>query len=175
MTLTQPQLPPDSLADTLSVVAAVVGALDHRLPAHVSRDDLASAGKLALVEALLHFDGPAEQARAYCYVRVRGAVLDELRRLDPLSRHTRAQVTLVRRATAALERELGRAPHAHEVAATTGLNPGPNHRGSAPAAKSAPATRRPAAKPRPGSMKPEARRGRIRFADPAALRGPKPG
>src|SRR4051812_4246 len=116
MTLSCQHTPPASLADTLSVVDAVLGALDRRLPVHVSRDDLASAGKLALIEALLRFDGPSVQARAYCYVRVRGAVLDELRRLDPLSRHTRAQVTLVRRATAALERDLGRAPVASEVA-----------------------------------------------------------
>lgn len=122
MTLSLQHTPPASLADTLSVVDAVLGALDRRLPAHVSRDDLASAGKLALIEALLRFDGPAEQARAYCYVRVRGAVLDELRRLDPLSRHTRTQVTLLRRATEALERELGRAPIAGEIAAVTGFS-----------------------------------------------------
>jgi len=122
MTLTLQQSSTVSLADTLSVVDAVLSALDRRLPAHVSRDDLASAGKLALIEALLRFNGPAEQARAYCYVRVRGAVLDELRRLDPLSRHTRAQVTLVRRAASALERELGRAPVANEIAAATGLS-----------------------------------------------------
>jgi RNA polymerase sigma factor for flagellar operon FliA len=121
MTLTFPQSSTVSLGDTLSVVDAVLGALDRRLPAHVSRDDLASAGKLALIEALLRFDGPAEQARAYCYVRVRGAVLDELRRLDPLSRHTRTQVTLIRRAAEALEREFGRAPTADELAAVTGL------------------------------------------------------
>jgi len=122
MTLTLPQSSPVSLADTLSVVDAVLGALDRRLPAHVSRDDLASAGKLALIEALLRFDGPPEQARAYCFVRVRGAVLDELRRLDPLSRHTRTQVTLVRRVSAALELEFGRAPVASEIAAVTGLS-----------------------------------------------------
>jgi RNA polymerase sigma factor for flagellar operon FliA len=122
MTLTIPHSSAVSLADTLSVVDAVLAALDRRLPAHVSRDDLASAGKLALIEALLRFDGPPEQARAYCYVRVRGAVLDELRRMDPLSRHTRAQVTLVRRATAALERELGRVPNANEIATVTGLS-----------------------------------------------------
>ena len=91
MTLTLPHSSAVSLADTLSVVDAVLAALDRRLPVHVSRDDLASAGKLALIEALLRFDGPPEQARAYCYVRVRGAVLDELRRLDPLSRYTRAR------------------------------------------------------------------------------------
>lgn len=122
MTITIQHTPRASLADTLSVVDAVLGALDRRLPAHVSRDDLASAGKLALIEALLRFDGPADQARAYCYVRVRGAVLDELRRLDPLSRHTRTQVTLIRRATEALERELGRAPVTSEIAAVTGFS-----------------------------------------------------
>ena len=122
MTLSLPQSSPISLTDTLSVVDAVLGAIDRRIPAHVSRDDLASTGKLALIEALLRFDGPPEQARAYCYVRVRGAVFDELRRLDPLSRHTRTQVTLVHRAAAALERELGRAPLAHEIAAVTGFS-----------------------------------------------------
>jgi RNA polymerase sigma factor for flagellar operon FliA len=122
MTLSHQHTPSASLADTLSVVDAVLGALDRRLPAHISRDDLASAGKLALIEALLRFDGPPAETRAYCYVRVRGAVLDELRRLDPLSRHTRAQVTLVRRAGAALERQLGRAPVAGEIAAVTGLS-----------------------------------------------------
>jgi len=122
MILSPPTSPPVSLADTLSVVDAALGAIDRRIPAHVSRDDLASAGKLALIEALLRFNGPPEQARAYCFVCVRGAILDELRRLDPLSRHTRAQITLVRRATAALERELGRAPVASEIGAVTGFS-----------------------------------------------------
>lgn len=120
MTFT-PTPPLASLADTLEVVDTVLNTLDRRLPAHVSRDDLASAGKLALIEALLRFEGPPQQARAYCYVRVRGAIFDELRRLDPLSRHTRAQVTLVRRAAEALERELGRAPAPSEIATITGL------------------------------------------------------
>lgn len=111
-----------SLADTISVVDVVIAGLDRRLPAHVSRDDLASAGKLALVESLRRFDGPAEQARAYCYVCVRGAVLDELRRLDPLSRHTRTQVTLLRRTADVLECNLGRAPTACEIAEATGLS-----------------------------------------------------
>lgn len=109
------------LADTLTVVDAVLGTLDRRLPVHVSREDLASAGKVALIEALLRYEGPPEQVRGYCYVRVRGAVFDELRRLDPLSRHTRTQVTLVRRAATALECQFGRAPTHSEVAAVTGF------------------------------------------------------
>lgn len=122
MTLTDQPSSPATLAETLSVVDVALASVARHLPLHVSREDLASAGKLALVEALLRFEGPPEQARAYCYVRVRGAVLDELRRLDPLSRHSRTQVTLVRRATAALERQLGRAPTTSETSALTGFD-----------------------------------------------------
>jgi RNA polymerase sigma factor for flagellar operon FliA len=122
MTLTVSPSSPATLADTLSVVDVVLTGLDRRLPAHVSRDDLASAGKLALIEALLRFEGPAAEARAYCYVRVRGAILDELRRLDPLSRYSRTQLTTVRRAIAKLECELGRAPSMREVSELTGFS-----------------------------------------------------
>ncbi len=117
-----PPSQPASLADTLSVVDAVLASIGHRLPVQASREDLASAGKLALVEALLRFDGPAEEARAYCFVRVRGAVFDELRRLDPLSRHTRTQVRLMLRAAAALEHQLGRKPSPSELAQATGFS-----------------------------------------------------
>lgn len=114
--------PPDTaLCDILPVVDAVLNQLDRRLPAHVSREDLASAGKIAVVEALRRFQGPTVEARAYCYTRVRGAVYDELRRLDPLSRRTRAQLNTVRRAAAALEGALGRVPTIVEVASATGL------------------------------------------------------
>lgn len=123
MTLTLPRSPPASLTETLLVVDAVLAAVARRIPPYVSREDLASAGKVALVEALLRYDGPPERARAYCYVRVRGAVMDELRRLDPLSRHARTQVSFVRRATAALERQLGRVPSANEIANATGFSP----------------------------------------------------
>jgi RNA polymerase sigma factor for flagellar operon FliA len=115
--------PPDSqLTDTLSVVESVLQHVGRRLPAHVARDDLASAGKLALIEALLRFTGPPAEARAYCYARVRGAVLDELRRLDPLSRRTRARVNEVARITGALACELGREPADYEIAAAAGLS-----------------------------------------------------
>ena len=113
---------PTSLAATLSLVDAALGSIERRLPAHVSRDDLASAGKLALIEALLSFEGSTDETRAYCFVRVRGAMLDELRRLDPLSRHTRTQIAAVRRAAAALERALGRSPTPSELSSLTGFS-----------------------------------------------------
>jgi RNA polymerase sigma factor for flagellar operon FliA len=115
------------LIDTLSVVESVLHRLGRRLPAHVSREDLASVGKVALIEALLRFTGPDGEARAYCYTRVRGAMLDELRRLDPLARRTRTRVKTVARATAHLTGRLGREPADFEVAAATGLTIGAVH------------------------------------------------
>lgn len=109
------------LHDVLPVVDAVLASVDRRLPTHVSRDDLASAAKLALIEAVGRFAGPLDEIRAYCYTRVRGAVYDELRRLDPLSRRTRVQVNLVRRAAGQLEAALGRQPTSQEVAEATGI------------------------------------------------------
>ena len=50
-------------------------------------------------------------------------MFDELRRLDPLSRRTRAKVTEVRRAAAELEQALGRSPNDDELATFTGLAP----------------------------------------------------
>lgn len=109
------------LHDVLPVVESVLSSVDRRLPAHVSRDDLASAAKIALIEAVGRFSGSLDEIRAYCYTRVRGAVYDELRRLDPLSRRTRVQVNLVRRAAAELETSLGRQPTSLEVSQATGL------------------------------------------------------
>lgn len=84
-----PCVPPVSPADYLDVVETVVARVGKRLPCHVSREDLASVGRLALVKALRVAKGTDAEIRAQCYVRVRGAVLDELRSNDVLSRHDR--------------------------------------------------------------------------------------
>ncbi len=121
MNLTAPPLQL-TLAEFLPIVDAVVSQVSHRLPPHVSVQDLASVGKIALIEAMMNTrDMVPEQFRAYCYSRVRGAVLDDLRRLDPLSRHARAQVKLIARAVAALEVKLDRAPTVDELTAATGM------------------------------------------------------
>ena len=112
-----------SVLDVLDIVDAALAGLDRRLPLHVSRDDLASAGRAALVASFSKAAGPVHEVRAYCFARVRGAMFDELRRLDPLSRRTRARVAEVRRAAAELEQALGRAPNDDELASFTGLTP----------------------------------------------------
>lgn len=114
-TLCPPSPAPDPVA-LLDLVDRALAGIAPRLPAHVDRDDLASAGREALMHATLRFDGPASEARAFCFVRVRGAMLDELRRLDPLARRRRERARAVARMEHELTHELGRPPFTVEIA-----------------------------------------------------------
>ena len=113
---------PVALADLLDLVEIALAPLARRLPPNVAREDLASAGKLALVAALPHCEGSPDEVRAYCFVRVRGAMLDELRRLDPLTRAQRARVSTVARVRSALATQLNRPPTTLEIAGAAGLS-----------------------------------------------------
>lgn len=116
MTCTSLTVPPFAPSSLLDLVDHALSSLSPRLPASVDRDDLASAGKLALLHAADRFAGPPNEARAYCFVRVRGAMLDELRRLDPLARRRRERARAVSRTDAELTTRLGRAPSVPEIA-----------------------------------------------------------
>jgi RNA polymerase sigma factor FliA len=105
-----------SLADCLDIVETAAATISRRLPAHVSSEDLLSVGKLALISAISQCEGSLDQVRAYSFVRVRGAMLDELRRLDPLSRTQRDRVNLVLRVQAELSGRFGRAATRSEIA-----------------------------------------------------------
>jgi RNA polymerase sigma factor for flagellar operon FliA len=78
----------------LPLVKTVVGRLAMTLPAHVNSDDLYSAGLVGLLNAMRRFN-PENGAsfETYARVRIRGAVFDELRRLDwvPRSIHEKAK------------------------------------------------------------------------------------
>lgn len=113
---------PMALADFLDIVETALATLARRLPDHVVRDDLASVGKLALIAALGQREGAPDDVRAYCYVRVRGAMLDELRRLDPLSRRQRDRIGVIACARTELANRLGRAPSVEEVASAVQLS-----------------------------------------------------
>lgn len=110
-----------ALADFIDIVDTALATLSRRLPVSVSRDDLASVGKLALIAALTEVQGPADEVRAYSFVRVRGAMLDELRRLDPLPRGRREKFNTVMRAQAELSGRLGRASTRSELSVATNL------------------------------------------------------
>src|SRR5581483_11633952 len=67
----------------LPLVKTVVGRLAMTLPTHVNSDDLYSAGLVGLLNAVRRFNPKSGASfESYARVRIRGAVLDELRRLD---------------------------------------------------------------------------------------------
>ncbi len=78
----------------LPLVKAVVGRLAMSLPSHVNSDDLYSAGLVGLLKAIRRFNTKSGSSfENYARVRIRGAVFDELRRLDwvPRSVHDKAK------------------------------------------------------------------------------------
>ncbi len=78
----------------MHLVRATVARFVKRLPSTVQRDDLLSAGAIGLVDALAKNRGErGPKFEWYARVRIRGAIFDELRRQDWLSRHERARVT----------------------------------------------------------------------------------
>jgi RNA polymerase sigma factor for flagellar operon FliA len=101
----------------LPLVHYAVADMASRLPKHVSRDDLVSAGMAGLAQAARSFD-PDRGIRfdRYASGRIRGALLDELRSCDWASRTVRTKARRVSEANDALTATLGRAPTAGELA-----------------------------------------------------------
>lgn len=74
-----------------NLILAILNDVCRTLPVYASQEDLLSAGHLGLIEGARAFDpSRGVPASAYLATRVRRAMLDELRRLDPLSVHARA-------------------------------------------------------------------------------------
>lgn len=95
----------------------------------VSLDELVSAGSLGLLQAMGGFDIDRGLAfSTFAMRRIRGAILDELRARDPLSRADRAHVRRLDSAVAALEQRIGRAPTPDEVAQHLGVDHETLHR-----------------------------------------------
>jgi RNA polymerase sigma factor for flagellar operon FliA len=99
-----------------------------KLPASVTLDDLVQVGMIGLNDALTRFDATqGVQFETFATQRIRGAMLDELRSIDWLSRSDRRQQRSIEAAVHRLENTLGRAPSEIEIAAELGLSIGAYH------------------------------------------------
>ena len=113
----------------LPLVGYVVTEVAHRVPAHVSRNDLVSAGMLGLAQAARSFDPERGIAfDRFASTRIRGALLDELRGRDWASRSVRAKARTMQHATEDLTAKLGRTPTNDEVATVLNLDPATVHK-----------------------------------------------
>jgi RNA polymerase sigma factor for flagellar operon FliA len=93
-----------------------------KLPANVEIDDLIQVGMIGLSDALGRFDAAqGVQFETFATQRIRGAMLDELRGADWMSRGTRKQQRDIESAVHRLEQKLGRAPVESEIAKEMGF------------------------------------------------------
>jgi RNA polymerase sigma factor for flagellar operon FliA len=106
------------------LVKRVVRQLSPQASAVMDRDDMEQIGLMGLLQALRRYGSePDEGFGAFAALRVRGAILDELRRQDWRPRSVRQDSHRQRDAVRALTRRLGRQPGEAEILAELGLTP----------------------------------------------------
>ena len=106
----------------LPLVRTVVGRVAMTLPAHVSSDDLNSAGLVGLLQAVRSFSTSGGASfETFARFRIRGAVLDELRRQDWVPRLVHDKARKIQNAMGNLEQSLGKPPTEGQMAEALGL------------------------------------------------------
>lgn len=105
------------------LVKNVVRAMARHLPACADTEELESVGVTGLVAAVQRYDSSkSETFEGYASMRIRGAVLDELRRMDRMPRTARQKVRRLQAAVEELEQKLGRTPTDLELRESMGLS-----------------------------------------------------
>ena len=111
------------------LVRRIAHHLAARLPSSVEVDDLIQAGMLGLIDAARNFQ--ADQGAAfetYASIRIRGAMIDEIRRGDWVPRSVHRRYRDVVAATREVEQATGRAASAQDVAGALGVSLDEYHR-----------------------------------------------
>ncbi len=111
------------------LVRRIAYALQRRLPGHVDVDDLIQVGLIALLEASeRHEPERGASFTTYAALRIRGAMVDELRRLDFAPRSLRPWVRERDRVAHRLEHSRGRPVRSEDIAAALGMRVDAYHR-----------------------------------------------
>jgi len=103
------------------LVKRIVRQLNSQVAGAIDRDDMEQIGLMGLLEALRRYGAPDTGFGSYASLRIRGAILDELRRQDWRPRAVRQQSHKLRDAMRALTRKLGREPNEKEAIAGLGI------------------------------------------------------
>jgi RNA polymerase sigma factor for flagellar operon FliA len=111
------------------LVKRIAYHLAGRLPASVEVDDLIQAGMLGLLEAAANYsEGRGASFETYAGIRIRGAMLDGLRKLDWAPRSVHRKARAVAKAIREIESEIGREARDVEVADRMGMKLSEYHR-----------------------------------------------
>jgi RNA polymerase sigma factor FliA len=107
----------------IHLVRYMAGRLSRTLPPSVDFDDLVSSGVVGFLGAMESFDpGHGTDFSVYALTRIRGAMVDFVREIDPIGRVTRRKLREVERMLAQLEQELSRPPSDSETAARLNMS-----------------------------------------------------
>lgn len=105
------------IAHYMYIVDYHVERVASHIPASFDRNDLKSLGLMGLYDALMKFDTSRNlKFSTYATIRVRGSIIDGLRKEDWLPRSLRDQTKRIENATKLLEQQLKRTPEANEIA-----------------------------------------------------------
>lgn len=108
----------------LPFVRKVATRIARRLPRSVEVDDLVSAGTVGLLEAMGRYDAAGGRTfETYAEFRIKGAIYDDLRRIDPVKRSTRAVQARIAAKQAELTQLYGRTPDRAQLAQALSLEP----------------------------------------------------
>ena len=112
----------DLIRQGLPLVRRMAFRMARRLPPNVDVNDLIGAGTEGLLKAVQYYDAERyPHFEPYAKTRIRGAILDELRANDSLTRYGRSRMAEITNTIKQLQHELGRQPGEDEVAARLGM------------------------------------------------------
>ncbi len=111
------------IRDYLPLVRRVAHGIARGLPAHLDVNDLISAGSIGLIAAIERYNPDRGTSfSTFAAFRIRGAIIDELRSLDPLPRRVRQKYQKLEQTRKHLTNQFGRPPIEEEVAEELGLS-----------------------------------------------------
>ncbi len=110
------------IRDNMPLVELVVQRMVPQVPSFMTKEDMISAAMVGLIDAANKFDpGKGVKFKTFAEYRVRGAILDEMRKLDWFSRSMRDKQNQLTQTMLRLERKLGRSPEETEMAEAMNL------------------------------------------------------
>ncbi|MBB3225085.1 RNA polymerase sigma factor FliA [Pseudoduganella umbonata] len=111
------------LTEHMPLVKRLAHHMKAKLPPSVEVDDLVQAGMIGLLDAINRYEEThGAQFETYAVMRIRGAMLDELRSSDWMPRTLRQDMRKIENAMSVLQQQLGRPPSESEVAKSLKLS-----------------------------------------------------
>jgi RNA polymerase sigma factor for flagellar operon FliA len=114
--VTNPENNEELLQKYLPIVKSIVARIKINLPPHIEADDLHSVGLMGLISALKKYNPEQEKSfGSYASMRIRGSILDELRRMDWMPRNARTNFKKLRQVVEDMEQKLQRPATEEEI------------------------------------------------------------